>query len=175
KVREKITIDLLHAITGEAHRLNMRVTGHLRSLDAREAAAAGIDGLEHATGIVQALSNYPRTVDPAQKELQTVISDLKAFSAIDMQKAPELVSFLVSEKVALIPTLSGWWRMVSDHRDEFAHEDADYARNALLAYVPEDIRKLWATSAIYNLRSKDDFAGISAGYKNLQEILRTYG
>src|SRR5262249_19958353 len=94
KVREKIRLDLLRAITGEAHRLNMRVTGHLRSLDAREAAAAGIDGLEHATGLVQALSNYPRTVDPAQKEIQTVIADLKAFSSIDMQKAPDLVSFL---------------------------------------------------------------------------------
>ena len=174
KVREKITLDLLQAITEEAHRLNMAVTGHLRSLDAREAATAGIDGLEHATGIVQALSDYPRTVDPSQKELQTVISDLKAFSRIDMKRAPELVSFLVSKKVALIPTLSGWWRMVSDRRDEFAVQDGEYARNPSLAYVPEDTRKIWATSAIYKLKNADDFTGISSGYKNLQEILKLY-
>jgi hypothetical protein len=135
---------------------------------------AGIDGLEHATGLVQALSDYPRTVDPSQKELQTVISDLKAFSKIDMHRAPELVSFLVGKKVALIPTLSGWWRMVSDHRDEFARQDADYAGNANLTYVPEDMRKIWATSAIYKLKGPEDFAAISAGYKNLEEILRLY-
>jgi imidazolonepropionase-like amidohydrolase len=172
KVREKITVELLRAITEEAHKLGIPVTGHLRSVDAREAAMAGIDGLEHATGLTQALANHPRVADPSLKELQTVISDLKAFSKIDMEKAPDLIKLLVSKKVALIPTLSGWWRMASDRRDQYALEDAQYAANPLLAYVPEDMRKLWATSAIYKLKSADDLTAIQAGYKKLQQILQ---
>src|SRR5713101_5929322 len=83
KVREKITPELLRAITEEAHKLGMPVTGHLKSVDAREAALAGIDGLEHASGIVQALTDYPRQATPGQNELQGFISDIKSFSMID--------------------------------------------------------------------------------------------
>src|SRR3990172_11290438 len=56
KVREKITPELLRVITDRAHQLGIQVTGHLMRTDAREAALAGIDGLEHATGIVQAIA-----------------------------------------------------------------------------------------------------------------------
>ena len=58
KVRELLPVELLGPIVDEAHRLGLKVTGHLRATDARQAALAGIDGLEHASGLVQA------TIDP---------------------------------------------------------------------------------------------------------------
>lgn len=174
KVREKITPELLKAITDEAHKLGMRVTGHLKSVDAREAALAGIDGLEHASGIVQALTNYPRQVTPGVNELQGFVSDIKSFSMIDPAKGEELVKFLASKKVALIPTMSSWFRMATERRDDFAREDAEYAKNPQLAYVPEDVKKMWTTSFVYKVKNADDLAEMKVAYKKIQDLLKAH-
>lgn len=176
KVRERITPELLRAITEEAHRLHIPVTGHIRRTNAYEAALAGIDGLEHASGIVQA------TADPAAKidldnitnDYQRYVAERKSYSLINPAKAAELVKFLASKNVALIPTMAGWWRMATERRDDFAREDAEYANNPALAYVPEEIRKIWATSLLYKLTNAEDLAQVRAGYRNIQEILRQH-
>jgi imidazolonepropionase-like amidohydrolase len=174
KIREKATIELVKAITEEAHKLGIPVTGHIRRIDAREAALAGIDGLEHASGIVQAIANRPKETEPSQDPLQSFISDLKAFGQIESAKIDELARLLASKKVALVPSMAGWWRMATERRDDFAREDAEYAKNQSLVYVPDDVRKLWATSAIYNLKNAEDLAQIKLGFKKLQHLLITH-
>ncbi|HLE63629.1 MAG TPA: amidohydrolase family protein [Pyrinomonadaceae bacterium] len=174
KVREKATFELVKAIAEEAHKLGIPVTGHIRRIDAREAALAGIDGLEHASGMVQALANRPKEAEPSQDPLQSFISDIKAFAQIEPAKADELVKLLVSRKVALVPSMAGWWRMATDRRDDFAREDAEYAKNPSLVYVPDDVRKIWATSAIYNVKNAEDLAEIKLGFKKLQHLLITH-
>jgi len=171
KIREKITPELLRAIVDEAHKLRMPVTGHIRRVDAGEAALAGIDGLEHASGVVQELSNRGREIDPKEDPLQSVVADLKAFATIEDPKLDELAKLLGKRNVAIIPTMVGWWRMASARRDEFAREDTSYAKNESLAYVPEDVRKLWSTSFIYNLRNADDLAQLKVAFKKLQFLL----
>lgn len=47
KVYTQLTRETLGAITDEAHRLGLKVTGHLCSIGYREAVALGIDALEH--------------------------------------------------------------------------------------------------------------------------------
>ena len=173
KVREKITPELLQAITDRAHQLKIKVTGHLKRTDAREAALAGIDGLEHATGILQALGKSSRNIDPEQNELKQFVEDLKSFSQIDEAKSDELLALLTKMNVALIPTMSIFWRMGSERRDEFALEDAEYAKLTALSYVPAEMRKIWATSAFYNLQAAD-LNDVKAGYKNFQRILLKY-
>lgn len=171
KVREKITPELLQAITEEAHRLGIKVTGHIRRTDAREAALAGIDGLEHASGILQALALRPREAQPGENELQTFVGDLKAFAQLEPAQTGDLVTLLASKKVALIPTMVNWWRMATERRDDFAVEDAKYAKNPSLAYVPEDVRKWWASSTIYNVKNPEDLAQLRLGLKKLQDLL----
>src|SRR5262249_42303180 len=171
KVREKITPELLRAITDEAHKDGIPVTGHLRSIDARETALAGIDGLEPETGITQQTATHPRKLNPGRNELQQIIFDQRGFAQIDMVKGVELVKLLVSKKVALIPTISNGWGMASPRRDEFAREDAGYASNPLLAYVPEETRKIWASSFVYKVKNPDDLAQLETGYKKLQKLL----
>ena len=174
KVREKMTPELLRAVVVQARKLGIPVTGHVSRANAREAALAGIDGLEHASGIVEATASLPARDKPARNELEHFIAELKAYSLIDPLKAAELVKFLASRKVALIPTMSNHWRMGSDRRDEFAREDAEYAKNPALAYVPEPVRQMWATSFIFNVRNADDLAQIKTGYKKLQDLLRQH-
>jgi len=171
KVREKATPELVKAIVEEAHKLGIPVTGHIRRIDANEAALAGIDALEHASGVVQLLSNRSKEVDPKEDPLQGVIADLKAFATIENSKLDELARLLANRKVALIPTMAGWWRMSSDRRDDFAREDAEYAKNQSLTYVPEDWRKLWSTSSMYKVRNADDLAQLKVALKKLQYLL----
>lgn len=171
KVREKITGDLLRAITQQAHRLGMTVTGHIGHIDAREAALAGIDGLEHASGIVKATAPGPIPEYAGNDEWQKSISELKNYSLVDSAKAAELVKFLASKKVALIPTLSNWWRISSPRRDDFAREDAEYAKHPALAYVPPHVRQIWASSFIFKVKDPDDLAQLETAYKKVQELL----
>ena len=50
KVYTSTTVDQLKAITEEAHRSGLKVSGHI-GISAKEAALAGIDNLAHATGM----------------------------------------------------------------------------------------------------------------------------
>lgn len=174
KVREKITPDLLRAITEEAHQLGLPVTGHIELMDAREAALTGIDGLEHVTGIVQATTTIEREDGAGLDDIQRYVSELKFYSQIDMTKVQGLVEVLIDKGVALIPTLANWWRMASERRTEFAREDAEYANDESLAYLPQMVRGLLATSFLYNLKNDEDLRQMQVGYDKLQSFLRTY-
>jgi imidazolonepropionase-like amidohydrolase len=172
KVREKITPELLQAVCAEAHALGLPVTGHLGHANAREAALADIDGLEHATGVVEATAAHTKPPEPGLSDVQQFIAELKAFALIDLVKADALVDLLVEKRVALIPTMSTWWRMASDRRDQFAREDAEYTQMPELVYLPEFIRQFLATSFIFNVKDADDLAQIKAGFEKIKQVLR---
>ena len=91
KVREMLPAALLPPIVDEAHRLGMKVTGHLRTMTARDALAAGIDGLEHASGIVQA-SIPGITVDLDRLEAVDIyakyVAERMSYSLIDEATGP---------------------------------------------------------------------------------------
>ena len=171
KVREKITLELLRAVIEEAHKLNMPVTGHIMRVNAYEAALAGIDGLEHASGIVQATAPSMKVDLMGLTEYARYVEERKSYSLIDPAKINELIALLVSKNVALIPTMCGRWRMATDRRDAFAREDAEYANNPLLAYVPNEARNIWATSSLYQLDKAEDLAQVQLGYKKVQNLL----
>ncbi len=172
KVREKVTPELLMAVTEEAHALGIPVTGHLAYTDAHQAALAGIDGLEHVTGVVGATASHPKLSEPGLNDLQQFVVELKAFSLIDQAMAEELTELLVEKGVALIPTMSNWWRMASERRDQFAREDTEYAKTPELAYLPEFIRRFLATSAVFNVKDAEDLAQIKSGFEKLTYLLR---
>jgi hypothetical protein len=178
KVRERVTIDLLRPVVEAAHEQGMKVPGHLRATDAREAALAGIDGLEHASGIVQA------TIDPWLRiDLDTLeerdiyakyVAERKAYALINEGRAQELMVLLAARGVALIPTMSGWWRMATPRRDTFAQEDAVYASDPGLAYVPGEARAIWSSSALYRIGDPDDLSQLRVGYRKVQQLLRQH-
>jgi imidazolonepropionase-like amidohydrolase len=174
KVREKIGPELLAVVAEQAHKLGIPVTGHLKRTDAREAALAGIDGIEHLSGFVQAITNAARERQSNQDDRQVLISDLKAFSLIESSAAEELINFLVSRKVALIPTMPIWWRMATPYRNDFASEDAKYAGDPALAYIPENIRALWASSTFYEIDNSVELKQVQLGYARMQSVVLTH-
>lgn len=174
KVREKSTPQLLRAVVTKAHQLGLPVTGHLNSTDARQAALAGIDGLEHGSGIVEAIATQRIKLAPNQSEVERFITDLKSFASVDSAKAEELVRFLASKRVAIIPTMANWWRMASARRDEFAREDAEYARRSDLAYIPKFTLQFLATSAVFDVKDAQELAQIKSGFEKMTYLLRLH-
>ena len=171
KVREKIAPELLAVVVEESHRRGLPVTGHLKRTDAREAALVGIDGIEHLSGFAQAVGNAARERPAGLDDWQLLISDLKAFSLIDSLAAEELIGFLVSRKVAIAPTLSIWWRMAFTYRDQFASEDAQLAEDPALAYIPEQIRALWANPALFEIKNPAELHEVQVGYEKTRSIV----
>jgi len=98
-----ITRDELAAASQEAHKRGLKITGHLCSVTYREAAAAGIDNLEHGFfASTDFVADKKPDVCPGQNVGQASIA------ALDLDGAPfkSLVAELVSRKVALTSTLT---------------------------------------------------------------------
>ncbi|HEX8747507.1 MAG TPA: amidohydrolase family protein [Pyrinomonadaceae bacterium] len=97
-----ITREELGAAIDEAHKRRIKVTGHLCAVGFREAAALGIDNLEH--GIIVDTEFVPGKkpdVCPPQNETVTTLTKL------DIESAPvrEMIRDLVTRKVAITSTL----------------------------------------------------------------------
>jgi enamidase len=103
KAYMQISRDVLKAGIDEAHRRGLKVTGHLCSVTYREAAALGIDNLEHGF-----LASTDFVADKKPDECPGQGRGQLTVSALDPQ-APafrELVSELVRRKVAITSTLT---------------------------------------------------------------------
>ncbi len=85
-----------------------------------------------------------------------------------------MIADLARRDVALIPTMSGWWRMASDRIEQFRHEDAALADDPALGYVPEQARSIWSTSQLYDIKDSDDLAQLHVGYDIIRHLLRAH-
>ena len=109
KAYMNITAAELKAAIEEAHKRKLKVTGHLCSVDFREAAALGIDNLEH--GLIVDTEFTPGRkpgVCPPQRDTQAAMANL------DMTKGPaaETIRDLVAHHVAITSTLSVFEAMI---------------------------------------------------------------
>lgn len=97
-----ITRAELEAAIRAAHRRNLKVTGHLCSIGFREAAALGIDNLEHGLLVdTEFVPGKKADVCPEGRERQ------QSLVSLDLSSAPfqSMVRELVSRKVAVTSTL----------------------------------------------------------------------
>lgn len=102
KVYTQLTREALGAITDEAHKHGLKVTGHLCSVGYREAVALGIDGLEHG---LFANSEY----DPNRKPDQCSADFRRIFAELDVQNDPQVEATrraMLEKGVALTSTLA---------------------------------------------------------------------
>lgn len=178
KVRHKIAPDRLSEITSAAHALGLPVTGHLARTNATEAANAGIDGLEHATGVARAAAESPDQVKTDAKGIQAFLEDLRGFALMSEKKESELIRLLVAKGVRLIPTLAVRKRAVSDDYQQMIAEDSSYSQIPELAYVPEAVRKDWREASIdkklHEVFGPDEMRIMRDGYTRLQNFVRRF-
>jgi len=95
--------DQLAAAIDTAHRRGLTVTGHLCAVDFREAAALGIDNLEH--GLLADTEFYSRKVPDECPDGSQVLGEL-ADSPPDRRAIGETIRVLVEKRVAVTSTLA---------------------------------------------------------------------
>ena len=102
KIYNFITADELSAAITAAHKRGAKVTGHLCSIGFREAAALGIDDLEH--GLLVDTEFFPWK---KPGECPDNPKDLPFYASLDLQSSPvrEMIADLVKRHVAITSTL----------------------------------------------------------------------
>lgn len=101
KVYMNISRDELRAVVEEAHKRQLKVTGHLCSIGYREAAEIGIDNLEHG---LMADSEFVPNKQPDQCPAGAVPASLRQLD-LNGPAAQEMVRTLVGKNVAVTSTL----------------------------------------------------------------------
>jgi imidazolonepropionase-like amidohydrolase len=101
KVYMNISRDELRAVVEEAHKRQLKVTGHLCSIGYREAAEIGIDNLEHG---LMADSEFVATKQPDQCPAGAVPPSLRQLD-LNGPAAQETIRTLVAKNVAITSTL----------------------------------------------------------------------
>ena len=103
KIYNFVTRAELAAAIKAAHARNAKVTGHLCSIGFREAAALGIDDLEH--GLMVDTEFFP---EKKPDECPDVADDMVRYGKLDIQSGPvhDMIFDLVKRRVAVTSTLS---------------------------------------------------------------------
>lgn len=180
KVRHKVDPDLLRQIVESAHALGLPVTGHLARSNAAEAAMAGIDGLEHASGVASAAAQSPGQLKSDSQGIRAYFADLTGFMLMSAPKERELITLLVSKRVKLIPTLGIRRRAILEDITitAMSRADGELARQTGLAYVPEMVRRDWTEAPLdASLRrsfSTEEMREMREGYHRLAAFVAEF-
>lgn len=178
----------LRSAVKEAHRRGLKVTGHLCSITFREAAAIGIDNLEH--GLVVA-SDFVKDKSPDVCPTGGVTASI---AALDVSGAPvqALIRELVARKVAVTSTLTVFETftpgrpraptgaldaMLPEARDQYTRRHAAIAAQAgspWTALFPREMqfeRDFFRAGGLL-LAGTDPtgYGGVVAGYSNHREL-----
>ena len=186
-----ITRDELKAAIDEAHRRGLKITGHLCAVTYREAAALGIDDLEHGFFVNTEL-------DPGKApDVCTKSDGADTLAAMDPNgaAAKSLIADLVSHHVAVTSTLPVFEQRVAGHAPLWpramaamtpeAREAYMYLRN-LTANAPPETRERNAVAFQHGLAMERAFVaagglllagpdptgngGVVPGFGDLREI-----
>jgi enamidase len=125
-----ITRAELGAAAQEAHKRNLKITGHLCSVTFREAAALGIDDLEH--GFVVA-SDFVPDKKPDECPVGNAVQRSIASLDVNGAGARDLIAELVRKRVAITSTLTIF--------ETFAASQPNAPARALDAMLPEARRQ----------------------------------
>lgn len=144
KVYAGITAHELKAVSEAAHRHGLPVVGHLQTVDAREAAVAGIDGLIHASGISAAL--VPESLRAVVKA--TPSGGGMFHHEMDESKFHDLARFLVDRQVMIQPDLVHSSKgAIVRHWDRFELESRRLLADPNLAYIPREAIQRWTRTS----------------------------
>ncbi len=147
--------DLAQAIAEEAHAAGLKVTGHLDS-SIIPYAAAGVDGVEHASGCAEATIRS----EAGKQKLSSIKLWLAKFQGpwtlAEREHFPEVVEFLARQGTFIEPTTVLWGASLG-RRERWEQEDYQLLREPGLAYISANERLLWLDHyyVAYGARRRD--------------------
>ncbi|MBI4483604.1 MAG: amidohydrolase family protein [Acidobacteria bacterium] len=177
KVYEGITADQLRAVTEVAHAVEIPVVGHLRIVDAREAALAGIDGLIHAGGISAALvpESEARVIKATAGGNPWGTPGGGVFHyQMDANKFDDLIRLLIDRRVMIQPDLVHSAKGILRDWDRFDLENRRLLDDPNLAYLPQDARQRWFSTSFLKGATPRELARRRAGYEKMLEFLKRF-
>ena len=179
KVYTELTPDQLQAVVEESHRAGRNVIAHLGSLDARQAAEAGVDALAHASGV--ALATIPDPIKAEQLRCCVKIGISIEFpqflmyhAFMDPGNADDLIALLVRKNVRLEPDLINTCRWAAPHRQTWLADDARLLDDPDLRYIPASSRDRMLFNKPLEDLNGEERAQLRRGYDNLQSFIRKF-
>lgn len=133
----RLTPPLLKAIVEEATTLNIPVTAHLGMVDALTAARLGVRGIEHLSGIPEAIGPAERFYAAHRKSYIAGWTMFEqAWAGLDSAALSRMAGQLAELRVTLVPTLvlHDTWSRLDDPAVTTAPD---------LAYVPQSVKEEW--------------------------------
>ncbi len=181
KAHRGLTAEAYKAIVEEARKAGLMVVSNPigPTAYATEAVLAGVDGLQHATGVAysiasdfEELERWPRpemnghlidSVDPAP------------FALMDEGKAKDLIDLLVKNEVYLEPNFVALGRDVNRLNAEHKAAVEKISADAGLAYVPEGAwKRILGNFSAYDGRGREEIERMRKGYQNMQWFIRQF-
>jgi imidazolonepropionase-like amidohydrolase len=138
-ITPRMTTALLTPLMDEADSFLMPVAAHLGKIDAITAANAGIDAIEHLSGIVEATVSNPRRYFQAHDNFYGGWGTaLQGWAGLDSAALHRTARILADSGVAMVPTLH--------NLETLAHlRDQDYVDSLDLSTVNEAVQDSWDT------------------------------
>lgn len=175
KVYSLLPRDAFLAVADEAGKAHLRFAGHVPlSVRVSEAATAGMQCIEHLTGVLLECSSHEDAIRQAYLAAKTSPEVLRVGRGVarelldtyDERKAAALFARLVQNRTWQCPTLT-----ISRSVAHLA--DADFVRDDRLRYIPEEMRQTWAPSNDFRLRDlkPEDFAIRKRSYARQLQIV----
>lgn len=137
----------------QAHRCAKRVIGHLGKYTAQDAAADGIDGLEHIASVFNYILPPDAPVMPLAPErarmdprvvagLRLRVAKARAEADLGHSRVKELIDLLVRNHVRVTPTLVVYrnWMLLRDAPEIYQNPDNDR--------VPARLKELWQSQRV---------------------------
>lgn len=187
KTYMQIRRDELAAVVAEAHRRRLKVTGHLCSVTYREAAAIGIDNLEHG---LMAASDFVKDKQPDQCP-GGVMASLATLD-VSGEAVQSLIRELVAKGVAITSTLTVFETftpgrprapaavldaMLPEAREQYTRRHAQIAASTASPYVamfPKEMQfeRDFVRAGGMLLAGTDPtgYGGVVAGYSNHRQL-----
>ncbi len=180
KVYTELAADHLEAITEESHKLGRKVIAHLGSLDARQAALLGVDGIAHGSGIALATITDPVKAAELRAFVRLGIAvDFPLFllyhAYMDPAKSEELAALLVREEVSIefeqVNTAGRW---VPTYRQTWTAEDRKYLEDPNLGYISSDHWDRIFYYEPYDQLTDQQRELVRQGYENRKNFIRQF-
>ncbi len=180
-VNENLPPELLAAAIGQAHSMGLAVIGH--QTNAADAVGAGLDGVEHMTGLAFACITDPKIVERLS-ELQKKGPTVRAVSHpisnpeyyVDPGAERKMLRLMVDRHAFLNPTMTTRWQRVEPRTHEFYEEYERMSEAPQWQFIPENVRKSWLDTVVPYPESTDPVhkRQEQVGYRKAQEFLRDF-
>jgi imidazolonepropionase-like amidohydrolase len=179
KVYQEATPEMIKAVTEEAHKAGLNVTGHLRITDAREAILAGVDALAHGTGIAPATAISPEAAHrmKIRRELDPEFSQMGFGGSIgnhlqDPAKFDELIQLMLKHNVRLEPNIVCMFNGTYPESRKFLHESLELVMRDEVRVPPSFVRS-WTEEATVT-RPAEAVKRLEKGLANHQLFTRKF-